>query len=77
MNRLFSAQNTVSDFKHVFSIMKPRFMLVDPGVVERVLEALGDSRTVIMILGEEEGEKYPSFRRVRSLLLLLLPDMIQ
>lgn len=47
-------------------------MLVDPALVETVLEVLGDSMTVIIILGEEERDSHSSFRRVSPLTILPL-----
>ncbi|KAF8863963.1 acetyl-CoA synthetase-like protein [Acephala macrosclerotiorum] len=39
--KLFSAVSTVSDFVHAFSIVKPRFIIVDPGTIKKLRLALG------------------------------------
>jgi hypothetical protein len=53
----------VKDFEHGFAIMKPRFLVVDVELVEKLREALGDSDTRVVVLGDEIAE-YPLLPRV-------------
>lgn len=60
---MFSAQSTVKDFKHAFEIVKPKYLVVDVELVERLREALGDSGTKVVVFGDEISE-YPLLPRV-------------